>query len=99
MKINRTKNLISGSISIDQIINIYGTYNDVLGGSAPYALYATKQKSSSIVGVIGTDFADHHFQDLKNQSQNMDNVSVLREQPFAGEESTQAIFLTGKLIM
>lgn len=82
MKINRTKNLISGSISIDQIINIYGTYNDVLGGSAPYALYATKQKSSSIVGVIGTDFADHHFQDLKNQSQNMDNVSVFEGTTF-----------------
>ena len=36
------KALVFGSISIDKIINKYGTYNDVLGGSAAYALLATK---------------------------------------------------------
>ncbi len=36
--------LVFGSISIDKITNKYGTYPNVLGGSAAYALLATKQK-------------------------------------------------------
>lgn len=82
MKKKLPPNLIYGSISIDQIINIYGTFNDVLGGSAAYALYATKQKSSNIVGAVGTDFTESHFQDLKNQSFHMDNISVIEGDTF-----------------
>ena len=35
--------LISGSISIDKIINKYGTYTNVLGGSAAYTMFYTRK--------------------------------------------------------
>jgi sugar/nucleoside kinase (ribokinase family) len=53
--------LVFGSISIDKIINKYGTYSDVLGGSASYALLATKSKECQLVGMVGSDFPKKHL--------------------------------------
>ena len=55
------KTLIAGSISIDKIINKYGTYKNVLGGSASYALLSTSNKGCQLVGVVGSDFPDQYF--------------------------------------
>ena len=43
--------LVFGSISIDKIVNRYGTYDNVLGGSASYALLATKSKECQLIGL------------------------------------------------
>ena len=40
--------LVFGSISIDKIVNKYGKYSNVPGGSASYALLATKKKRVSV---------------------------------------------------
>ena len=68
--------LVFGSISIDKIINKYGTYNDVLGGSASYALLATKSKECQLVGMVGSDFAKNHFSLLGNHSINLDDLKI-----------------------
>jgi sugar/nucleoside kinase (ribokinase family) len=68
--------LVFGSISIDKIINKYGTYNDVLGGSASYALLATKSKECQLVGMVGSDFPKNHFSLLGNHSINLDDLKI-----------------------
>ena len=68
--------LVFGSISIDKIINRYGTYDNVLGGSASYALLATKSKECQLVGMVGSDFPKNHFNLLGNHSINLDDLKI-----------------------
>jgi len=73
MKIFMTSNhshkaIVFGSISIDKIVNKHGSFPNVLGGSAAYALLANKQKTCELVGVVGNDFTDNHFDLLSNHS-------------------------------
>ena len=77
------KALVFGSISIDKIINKYGTYNDVLGGSAAYALLATKSKECQLVGMVGSDFPKHHYNLLGNHSINLDDLKIEKGNTFA----------------
>ena len=77
------KALVFGSISIDKIINKYGTYVDVLGGSASYALLATKQKECQLVGTVGSDFSNEHFNLLGNHSINLDDLKIEEGKTFA----------------
>ena len=70
------KTLISGSISIDKIINKYGTYENVLGGSAAYALLATSKKGCQLVGVVGSDFPDQYLNLLDNHSITLDDLMI-----------------------
>ena len=39
------KAVVFGSISIDKIVNKHGSFPDILGGSAAYALLANKKNS------------------------------------------------------
>ena len=75
--------LVFGSISIDKIINKYGTYNDVLGGSASYALLATKSKECQLVGMVGSDFPKKHFNLLGNHSINLDDLKIEEGKTFS----------------
>tara|TARA_B100000470_G_scaffold35644_1_gene24810 strand:+ start:288 stop:1193 length:906 start_codon:yes stop_codon:yes gene_type:complete len=70
------RTLIAGSISIDKIINKYGTYDNVLGGSAAYALLATPKKGCQLVGVIGSDFPDQYLNLLDNHSITLDDLMI-----------------------
>ena len=77
------KALVFGSLSIDKIVNRYGTYPDVLGGSASYALLATKQKECQLVGMVGSDFPKEHFNLLGNHSINLDDLKIEEGKTFA----------------
>jgi sugar/nucleoside kinase (ribokinase family) len=77
------KALVFGSISIDKIINKYGTYSDVLGGSASYALLATKSKECQLVGMVGSDFPKKHYNLLGNHSINLDDLKIEEGKTFA----------------
>ena len=68
--------LVFGSISIDKIINRYGTYDNVLGGSASYALLATKSKECQLVGMVGSDFPKNHFNLLGNHSIDLEDLKI-----------------------
>ena len=68
--------LVFGSISIDKIINRYGTYDNVLGGSASYALLATKSKECQLVGMVGSDFPKNHFNLLGDHSINLNDLKI-----------------------
>ena len=68
--------LVFGSISIDKIINRYGIYDNVLGGSASYALLATKSKECQLVGMVGSDFPKNHFNLLGDHSINLDDLKI-----------------------
>ena len=68
--------LVFGSISIDKIINRYGTYDNVLGGSASYALLATKSKECQLVGMVGSDFPKNHFNLLGNHSIDLKDLKI-----------------------
>jgi sugar/nucleoside kinase (ribokinase family) len=62
------KAIVFGSISIDKIVNKHGSFTDVLGGSAAYALLANQPNTCELVGIVGNDFLDQHFDLLSNHS-------------------------------
>ena len=62
------KAVVFGSISIDKIVNKHGSFSDILGGSAAYALLANKKNSCELVGVVGDDFHQKHFNLLSDHS-------------------------------
>ncbi len=62
------KAIVFGSISIDKIINKHGSFTDVLGGSAAYALLANQSNTCELVGVVGDDFPNNHFELLSHNS-------------------------------
>mgnify|MGYP005671678289 CR=1 FL=1 len=49
------KAVVFGSVSIDKIVNKHGSFSDILGGSAAYALLANKKNSCELVGVVGDE--------------------------------------------
>jgi len=62
------KAVVFGSISIDKIVNKHGSFPSVLGGSAAYALLANKKNTCELVGVVGDDFQERHFNLLSDHS-------------------------------
>ena len=62
------KAVVFGSISIDKIVNKNGTFSNILGGSAAYALLANKKNTCELVGVVGNDFQENHFNLLSEHS-------------------------------
>ena len=62
------KAVVFGSISIDKIVNKHGTFSNILGGSAAYALLANKKNTCELVGVVGDDFQENHFNLLSEHS-------------------------------
>tara|TARA_Y100000748_G_scaffold260923_1_gene228844 strand:- start:243 stop:1148 length:906 start_codon:yes stop_codon:yes gene_type:complete len=62
------KAVVFGSISIDKIVNKHGTFSNVLGGSAAYALLANKKNTCELVGVVGDNFQKNHFNLLSQHS-------------------------------
>ena len=62
------KAVVFGSISIDKIVNKHGVFSNILGGSAAYALLANKKNTCELVGVVGGDFQENHFNLLSEHS-------------------------------
>ena len=77
------QSLVFGSISIDKIVNRYGTYDNVLGGSASYALLATKSKECQLIGMVGSDFPKNHFNLLGDHSINLDDLKIEEGKTFS----------------
>ena len=44
------KAVVFGSVSIDKIVNKHGSFPEILGGSAAYAILANKKNSCELVG-------------------------------------------------
>jgi len=76
------KALVFGSISIDKIVNRYGTYENVLGGSASYALLAAPKNTCQLIGIVGDDFPKEHFDFLGNHSNNLDDLTIEKGKTF-----------------
>ena len=71
------KAVVFGSISIDKIVNKYGAFSNVLGGSAAYALLANKKNTCELVGVVGNDFRQKHFNLLSEHSISTNSLTKL----------------------
>ena len=71
------KAVVFGSISIDKIVNKYGEFSNVLGGSAAYALLANKKNTCELVGVVGDDFEKKHFNLLSEHSITTNSLTQL----------------------
>ena len=71
------KAVVFGSISIDKIVNKYGAFSNVLGGSAAYALLANKKNTCELVGVVGNDFHQKHFNLLSEHSISTNSLTKL----------------------
>ena len=71
------KAVVFGSISIDKIVNKHGTFSNVLGGSAAYALLANKKNTCELVGVVGDDFKKNHFNLLSEHSITTNSLTQL----------------------
>ena len=92
------KSIVFGSISIDKIVNRHGSYSDVLGGSAAYALLANKQKTCELVGVVGDDFQDYHFDLLSNHSISTNSLTKLSGNTFCWGGEYQHDFSSRKTL-
>ncbi len=90
--------LVFGSISIDKIVNRYGTYKDVLGGSATYALLATPKNTCQLIGVVGEDFPKEHFDFLGNHSNNLDDLTIEKGKTFIWGGEYQSDFSSRKTL-
>ena len=54
--------LVVGSVALDSIENMYGKKDDILGGSASFASYASSFFSTTnIVGIVGDDFPQKYL--------------------------------------
>tara|TARA_X000000368_G_scaffold151690_1_gene119564 strand:+ start:3864 stop:4769 length:906 start_codon:yes stop_codon:yes gene_type:complete len=92
------KALVFGSISIDKIINRYGTYENILGGSASYALLATPKNTCQLIGVVGDDFPKEHFDFLGNHSNNLDDLTIEKGKTFTWGGEYQFDFSSRKTL-
>ena len=92
------KSIVFGSISIDKIVNRLGSYSDVLGGSAAYALLANKQNTCELVGVVGDDFQDYHFDLLSNHSISTNSLTKLSGNTFCWGGEYQHDFSSRKTL-
>ena len=92
------KSIVFGSISIDKIVNKHGSYSDVLGGSAAYALLANKQNTCELVGVVGDDFQDYHFDLLSNHSISTNSLTKLSGNTFCWGGEYQHDFSSRKTL-
>ena len=92
------KSIVFGSISIDKIVNRHGSYSDVLGGSAAYALLANKQNTCELVGVVGDDFQDYHFDLLSNHSISTNSLTKLSGNTFCWGGEYQNDFSSRKTL-
>ena len=92
------KSIVFGSISIDKIVNRHGSYSEVLGGSAAYALLANKQNTCELVGVVGDDFQDYHFDLLSNHSISTNSLTKLNGNTFCWGGEYQNDFSSRKTL-
>ena len=92
------KSIVFGSISIDKIVNRHGSYSDVLGGSAAYELLANKQNTCELVGVVGDDFQDYHFDLLSNHSISTNSLTKLSGNTFCWGGEYQHDFSSRKTL-
>ena len=92
------KSIVFGSISIDKIVNRHGSYSDVLGGSAAYALLANKQNTCELVGVVGDDFQNYHFDLLSNHSISTNSLTKLNGNTFCWGGEYQHDFSSRKTL-
>lgn len=92
------KSIVFGSISIDKIVNRHGSYSDVLGGSAAYALLANKQNTCELVGVVGDDFQDYHFDLLSDHSISTNSLTKLNGNTFCWGGEYQHDFSSRKTL-
>jgi sugar/nucleoside kinase (ribokinase family) len=73
--------LIVGSIAFDDLDMPTGEHRDVLGGAATYSSLAASQLVRGgvrVVGIVGTDFPEHHLEGLR--SRGIDTAGVERAQ-------------------
>ena len=92
------KSIVFGSISIDKIVYKHGSYSDILGGSAAYALLANKQNTCELVGVVGDDFQNHHFNLLSNHSISTNSLTKLNGNTFCWGGEYQHDFSSRKTL-
>ena len=92
------KSIVFGSISIDKIVNRHGSYSEVLGGSAAYALLANKQNTCELVGVVGDDFQNYHFDLLSNHSISTNSLTKLNGNTFCWGGEYQNDFSSRKTL-
>ena len=92
------KSIVFGSISIDKIVNKHGSYSNILGGSAAYALLANKQNTCELVGVVGDDFQDYHFDLLSNHSISTNSLTKLNGNTFCWGGEYQHDFSSRKTL-
>ena len=75
--------LAVGSIAFDTIHTPNGSRERILGGSSTYFSIASSLYSKiSLIGVVGNDFNDQHWELFKNYKINMDSVEVANGKTF-----------------
>lgn len=73
--------LVVGSLAFDDIETPFGSSPDTLGGSSTYIALSASYFTSDInmVGVVGSDFTDEHFQLLHSRNINTNGIQKVEE--------------------
>ncbi len=73
--------LVVGSLAFDDIETPFGRSDNTLGGSSTYIALSTSYFSDNIqmVGVVGSDFEEKHFELLNNKGIDTKGVQVIEE--------------------
>jgi sugar/nucleoside kinase (ribokinase family) len=80
-----TKNsiLVVGSIGFDSITSPSGHVDNTLGGSASYfSVAASLYAPVSVVGVVGEDFRDEHFEVMRRHGVNTSGIQIEKGETF-----------------
>ncbi|MDQ2752010.1 MAG: sugar kinase, partial [Bacteroidota bacterium] len=75
--------IIVGSMAFDAIETPFGKTDKIIGGSASYAAYAAHHFVTPVqqISIVGNDFPQTEFDDLKKRGVQLDGVEVVKDKP------------------
>src|SRR5262245_10338749 len=82
--------LVVGSVAFDSVKTPFGHADEILGGSAThFSVAASYFGPVRLVGVVGTDFSDHHLKTFRKHNIDIDGLTFAQGRTFrwAGEYS------------
>ena len=75
--------IVVGSMAFDAIETPFGKTGKIIGGSACYVAYAAHHFVTPIqqISIVGNDFPQQEFDDLKKRGVQLDGVEVVKDKP------------------
>ena len=86
--------LVVGTVAFDSVSTKSGSRENAPGGSAFYfSISSSFFSSTSIVGVVGTDYSEKYFSMLESSGINIDGLEKLMAKHLDGRGNTKTMIL------